>query len=507
MRLITTAVALAVLIAAAITASADADIAGVVASAKPAVVTVITYDAAGKQTGLGTGFFVDASHVVTCYHVIDGATKAKIKTATGKTYQVKGIAASDRVADVVRLALASPVKGAKSFSLSKSLPKQGEKVVVFGSPLGLELTVSDGIVSAIRELPGVGKIIQITAPISPGSSGSPVLNLKGEVVGVVTSYLAEGQNLNFAVASEQVLSLKSSSSALPGAPSSSTEDKMWKEIRAGFAYAEGGDCAKALPHFETANRLGPHVAATWFGMGFCYDTLDRDLDAVDAYKQAIRIRPDDEPVHACLGVLYCDLHRYSDAVDSFEQAIRIKPDDAVVHFGLGLANDKLGRYQEAVDAYRQAIQAKSDYVEAHCNLGLLYYELGRYSDAADVLKQAIRIKPDLETAYFGLGLANDKLRRYQEAVDAYKQAIRISPDDAQAHFGLGGAYHGLHRELDAVDAFKQAIRIKPDYAAAHFLLGLTYLFIGDKGSALDEYKILKPLDAKGANDLFNAIYK
>ena len=129
------ALALVVLMTAALCASAANDIAGVVAAAKPAVVTVTTYDAAGKETGLGTGFFVDDSHVVTCYHVIDCATKAEIKTASGKTYQIKGIAASDRTADVVRLTLAAPVKGAKSLSLSKSLPKQGEKVVVFGSPL------------------------------------------------------------------------------------------------------------------------------------------------------------------------------------------------------------------------------------------------------------------------------------------------------------------------------------------------------------------------------------
>ena len=182
MRAARTVLVLVGLMAAALCANAANDIASVVASARPAVVTVTTYDAAGKQKGLGTGFFVDDSHVVTCYHVIDGAMKAEVRSATGKIYQVKGIAASDRIADVVRLSLESPVKGAKSLALAKSLPRQGEKVVVFGSPLGLELTVSDGIVSAIREIPGVSKIIQITAPISPGSSGSPVLDLKGVVV-------------------------------------------------------------------------------------------------------------------------------------------------------------------------------------------------------------------------------------------------------------------------------------------------------------------------------------
>jgi len=414
------ALALVVHLAAALCANAANDTASVVASAKPAVVTVTTYDAAGKQTGLGTGFFVDDSHVVTCYHVIDGATKAKIKTATGKTYQVKGISASDRIADVVRLSLASPVKGAKSLALSKSLPKQGEKVVVFGSPLGLELTVSDGIVSAIRDIPGVAKIIQITAPISPGSSGSPVLNLKGEVVGVVTSCLVQGQNLNFAVASERVLSLKSSASALPGAPSSSTEDKMWKEIRVGRAYAVQGDYAKALPHLEEATRLGPKNAEA----------------------------------HNLLGITYSHLERYSDAVDAFKEAIRIKPDFPEAHYNLGAAYCWPGRYSDAVDAYKQAIRIKPDFPEAHYNLGTSYCWLGRYSDAVDAYKQAIRIKPDLAEAHVNLGVAYHRLGRYSDAVDAYKQAIRIKPDDAAAHYNLGLTYLMLGDKGSALDEYK-----------------------------------------------------
>ena len=78
---------------------------------------------------------------------------------------------------------------------------------MYGSPLGLENTVSDGIVSAIRDIPDYGRIIQITAPISPGSSGSPVLNMQGEVIGVASFQIVEGQNLNFAIPSEKISSL------------------------------------------------------------------------------------------------------------------------------------------------------------------------------------------------------------------------------------------------------------------------------------------------------------
>ena len=420
MKTKTSALALVILLASALCASAQTDTAGVVAKAKPAIVTITTYDSAGKEAGLGTGFLADDSHVVTCYHVIEEAAKATVKTADGKTCKVKEIAASDRIADVAKLSLTDPIKGAKSLTLSKSLPKQGEKVVVVGSPMGLELTVSDGIVSAIRDIPGIAKMLQITAPISPGSSGSPVLNLTGQVVGVVTSYLAEGQNLNFAVASEQVLSLKPSSSALPGAPSSSTENKMWHEMRAGGAYSIQGDDSKALPHFKAATRLGPNVYVTWFRLGLCYQRLGRYSDAVDAYKQAIRIKPDDADAYVGLGMVLDSLRRYSDAVDAFRQAIRNKPDDA----------------------------------DAYVSLAMVLGDLDRYSDAVDALKQAIRIKPDDAQAHYTLGLAFGTLDRDSEAVDAYKQAIRVKPEYADAHYMLGLEYLCLGDKGSALDEYK-----------------------------------------------------
>jgi len=77
--------------------------------------------------------------------------------------------------------------------------ESGQPVIVIGSPFGLEGTVSDGIVSGVRKVPDFWEIIQITAPISKGSSGSPVLNIKGEVIGVATFFIKEGQSLNFAI--------------------------------------------------------------------------------------------------------------------------------------------------------------------------------------------------------------------------------------------------------------------------------------------------------------------
>src|SRR4029077_2185902 len=74
-------------------------------------------------------------------------------------------------------------------------------------PLGLEGSVTNGIVSAVRDIPTFGRIIQITAPISPGSSGSPVVNMHGQVIGVATLQITGGQSVNFAIPSERIAQL------------------------------------------------------------------------------------------------------------------------------------------------------------------------------------------------------------------------------------------------------------------------------------------------------------
>jgi tetratricopeptide (TPR) repeat protein len=211
-------------------------------------------------------------------------------------------------------------------------------------------------------------------------------------------------------------------------------------------------------------------------------------------------------LHYNLGVAYGELGRWQEATEAFKQAIRIKPDYADAHNNLGAAYSKLGRWQEAVDEYKQAIKIKTDYAEAHYNLGTTYSKLGRYQEAIDEYKQTIRIKPDYADAHNNLGIVYGELGRYQEAVESYKQAIIIKPDYTE-NYNLGINYYKLGRYQDAIEAYKQAIRIKPDYALTHYTLGVAYVVTGDKGSALEEYKILKTLDAEQANKLFNLIYK
>src|SRR4030095_642331 len=92
-------------------------------------------------------------------------------------------------------------------SVTNSVPDEGEQIFLIGNPLRLEGSVSDGIVSAIREVPDLGRIIQITAPGSHGNSGSPLFNMRGQVIGIVTVKVTNGQNINLALGVPRIASL------------------------------------------------------------------------------------------------------------------------------------------------------------------------------------------------------------------------------------------------------------------------------------------------------------
>lgn len=181
------------------------------------VVSLVVYDKSGKASGQGSGFFVTrGGKLVTNLHVIEGAASVVAKSANGAFYSVKGVLASDKEHDLAILKVAGNDFVPLSLGDSDSV-QLGDKVVAIGSPLGLEQTVSEGLISAIRDLDG-SSVFQTTAPVSPGSSGGVLVNSKNEVIGVTTFQLNLGQNLNFAVPAKYISPLLKSENIAPFAP-------------------------------------------------------------------------------------------------------------------------------------------------------------------------------------------------------------------------------------------------------------------------------------------------
>jgi len=193
-------------------------------------VLLVMEDSNGQPLSFGSGFFVRDGEIASNLHVVEGAARGYAKIIGHKAkYNIDGITAVDAERDLVVL----KISGARGVSLplgNSENVQVGETVYAVGNPQGLEGTFSQGIVSSIREVES-DKLLQITAPISPGSSGGPILNGKGEVVGVSVATYRGGQNLNFAIPSNYLKALiEKAGSAKPLAKA--TPDKSQRSILA-----------------------------------------------------------------------------------------------------------------------------------------------------------------------------------------------------------------------------------------------------------------------------------
>lgn len=173
----------------------------IIAETKEASFIIYTYDEYGTPAGNGSGFFIDTNGTgITNYHVLNGAVKALITLHDSTKLEIDKVLASDSKWDIIKFSVKNPDgKQFKHLKFADKTVEQGDKVYNISAPMGLEQTVSDGLVSAIRE-DSHGQTIQITAPISPGSSGSAILDENGDVIAVATFLHKGGQNLNFGVA-------------------------------------------------------------------------------------------------------------------------------------------------------------------------------------------------------------------------------------------------------------------------------------------------------------------
>jgi S1-C subfamily serine protease len=237
---------------------------------QPAVVTIIAYNAQDEALFQGTGFFISPEGILTNCHVLAQAFRAEVRTAEGRCYPVKGVVAADRHWDLVVAAVACPPEGVSYLNITGDIPEVGERVAVVGSPLGLEQTLSDGVVSALRRTAG-GSYLQISAPVSTGSSGSPVINMQGEVVGVASLQVIRGQNLNFAVPGSRALALQQQAAAArtvstPLAALERQSGSVWWHLDRGHWYVRKKQGSRATA-YRQAIRRQPDLAGAFSGLG------------------------------------------------------------------------------------------------------------------------------------------------------------------------------------------------------------------------------------------------
>jgi tetratricopeptide (TPR) repeat protein len=199
-------------------------------------------------------------------------------------------------------------------------------VVVIGNRTGLTGTVSDGVISAFREK---RSLIQITAPISPGSSGSPVMDEDARVIGVATLNIAEGQNLNFAIAVEKVStalmqppSEQLSGTVLPIAtPTPAIDARGYFERRRDFLGKNDYD--KAISEFTEGLRLDPYKAFAYYRRAVAYKAKSEFNNAISDYNEALRLDPNLAYAYLRRGDAYDRYGNFDRAISDLTEAIRL----------------------------------------------------------------------------------------------------------------------------------------------------------------------------------------
>ena len=444
--------------------------------------------------------------LVTNYHVIQYAASAEARLDDGRTFFLGQVLAEDPSVDLAILwPMEMPPAGAALTwhpappppvlaMAGQSLPPVGAKVYVVGSPQGLTNTLSEGLVSGHRDRKNQGKWLQITAPVSPGSSGGPVLDTSGKFVGVVTSTLVDGQNLNLAVPASAVARLLTSKWETRS---------MWKgaSIKAEVDVADGDIQMELFKRFESQQGSS--------------DKPDAFAVYVDAQVKA------GDP----LTLLYIALEdrnnkRYEKAIAALTLLTNSEscPHAYFAYYLLGCAYSyswmqgagpwpredawKAER-KPAAAAFKKSTELNPAFAPAFYELSSSYRVLDLEPEALVAAEVLVRLVPRCANAYYERGQAYQHLKRYEAAVADYKTALDMKSHDvpftANLYWLLGFAYRDCGEWQRAIAAYESVISLQPDSwqgCRAHVFLGDIYGDLGRYREALNEYLKAKPFSDK-----------
>jgi hypothetical protein len=292
------------------------------------IVTIQALDNAGNITSLGSGVVTAQGAVVTNCHVLEGG--AQFSVISGKTMHKGELRAADQSRDLCELQVST--LNAPRVPLYTNRVRVGQRVYAIGAPEGLELTISEGLVSSVREIDGA-QYIQTSAPISSGSSGGGLFDTEGRLVGLTAFIITEGQNLNFALPAAWIAELTARGGTAPTLANRDAANEQW-QARSDALRAKR-DWVGLLAATQQWVRAVPASVPAWVALGEAYRMINRPRRAITAYNQALKINGDSYEAWLGAGGTYLALNQYDRAVEASQEALRLKADDLDALLQLG----------------------------------------------------------------------------------------------------------------------------------------------------------------------------
>jgi Flp pilus assembly protein TadD len=331
----------------------------------PSVFVVESLDAKGNPITLGSGVSIAPDQIVTNRHVVEDGKSWRVRQ--GESTWAAAIAFLDAEHDLCGLKVAGLKSNPVSLRLSSTL-SVGEHVYTLGAPEGLELSLSEGLVSALRKFEGIS-FIQTTAPISHGSSGGGLFDSQGNLIGITTFTVKDGQNLNFAIPTDLVVGLKDHAAAeIRHTEAEMSASRAMVLSQAAYAAAESGNYQKALEYSNQLVMLTPNDPFLWSYMGTLYLKVKQPDNAVTACQKAVSLAPDLADGWGCLGDVYTEPNQYAQAEEALKKALDRDPShDAQLAnvFGLGLVYCLEGKRLAVMDTYNRLKPLDQNYADLY----------------------------------------------------------------------------------------------------------------------------------------------
>ena len=441
-----------------------------VAKNEKAIVQIFSYDEFGAPSSTGTGFFIKSDGtVLTNLHVLKDSKYGFIRDVAGNIFQIEKITRVCRECDIAEFKVVSKGKIFPTLTITNNIPLKGSDIFVIGNPEGLESTVSKGIISAIRD--EENKIIQISAPISPGSSGSPIMDMSGNVFAIATYQYKEGQNLNFGYWLGCRYKL-----------TQNTEYKLSSEqthnlyILNKICKGERGLILNSIEVNEKNTVLNLTFTNTALGYGdnaFIFTTIGENDKSFYIEEKVSKKRfyvydatignSAKEPTYLKLGEtkrfkLYFPAigkineiniaegmqgsdWSFSDISLSKHKSFSFNDtnyfNDFYFQTGLALLSEK--EFAEAYIILKNFASTNDDNDYAHNLAGIVSYILGNNFDAFLHIKKAIQINPTNDNYYFNLYFLNIANGDQDEALKNISSAIQLNNDQPE--------YYGMRAQL------------------------------------------------------------
>jgi len=392
----------------------------------------------------GTGFFIAKDKVVTNSHVVENKAKAQFETHDGEVHNVKSVYASDFKNDLVILQLEKEVENARSIKFAKEAAQPGDKLFTIGHPNGLYYSYSEGVASASRNDEGLENTLQMlentlqmTVPISMGSSGGPVLNETGELVGVISFYMEGGQNLNFAISKEVLEAMKENQMSLADY-SMNVQEQLYGMIDEAYAkvnkalmtddtntvysvveellgkYPEKTDVKMFAA--EIFSMIGESDSAyemisgldtsmfyddpySYFSLGNTCYSVGKYGEAEEYLKKAAELGTDMAYTYELLSDCYAKRHKIEAALNNYKMGIYLFPDDIYIKVAFV-------KFLNDIEAHDEALKYIEKYTQDGEGSDYLYEEI-----------RALKAKREYEKTLEKIELYEEQVAKQQEMYD------------------------------------------------------------------------------------------